>query len=270
MDIATPLGLLLGVTCMVIAFVLDGGHVSALFSFTAALIVFGGTIGAVIASHTLKEALMIPKLIKHVVKREQVDMEEIIQYLVGISEKARSHGLLSLEKEINSPEIERFDPIMKDCLELVIDGTDSDTFKQIIENKIYLSTMNDKKRAGIFEAAGGFAPTMGIIGTVMGLVHVLSNLSEPDKLGPAIAVAFLATLYGIGSANLLWLPIGHKLKSINAQNKLILELIMEGALSIQGGENPLILRRKLTTFIIEDTKKAPVNTPKEREAHESA
>lgn len=269
MDISTPLGLLISIICMVVAFVLDGGHVTALFSETAALIVFGGTIGAVIASSTMQEVLDIPKLLSQVIKKAPNNTAEIIEYLVGLSKKARSQGLLSLEAESRSEDINKFDPIMKDCLELAVDGTEAELFREIVENKIELTSMLEKKNAGIFEAAGGYAPTMGIVGTVMGLVHVLGSLSEPDKLGPAIAVAFLATLYGIASANLFWLPIGAKLKGISAQKRMMQELIMEGTLSIQGGENPLTLERKLKTFLIEKVKDQPTNTMKEREAREA-
>jgi len=269
MDISTPLGLLISVLCMIVAFVLDGGHVTSLFSETAALIVFGGTIGAVMASNTMQEVLGIPKLLGQVIKKAPNNTSEVIDYLVEISKKARSQGLLSLEAESRSEELNKFDPIMKDCLDLAVDGTEAELFRGIIENKIELTSMTDKKNAGIFEAAGGYAPTMGIVGTVMGLVHVLGNLSEPDKLGPAIAVAFLATLYGIASANLFWLPIGVKLKGISAQKRMMQELILEGTLSIQGGENPLTLERKLKTFLIEKSKDQSTNTMKEREAREA-
>ncbi|ATW26968.1 flagellar motor protein [Candidatus Formimonas warabiya] len=270
MDISTPLGILLGFGCIALAFVLDGGHLNALFSKTAALIVFGGTIGATMASHTMKEIARIPSLVMKVIKKEQNNTEEIIQYLVTLSGKARAQGLLSLEAETNSENLNKFDPLMKDCLELAVDGTEAEVFREIIENKIELSYMVDKKNAGIFEVAGGYAPTLGIIGTVMGLVHVLSNLSEPDKLGPAIAVAFIATFYGLSSANLFWLPISYKLKGLSAQKRLVQELIMEGTLAIQGGENPLTLERKLKTFLIERTKEKTSNTMKEREANEAA
>ncbi|MEL7565459.1 MAG: flagellar motor protein [Dehalobacterium sp.] len=270
MDISTPLGLLISVICIIVAFVLDGGHIASLFSETAALIVFGGTIGAVMASNSMQDVLYIPKLLMQVTKAGPNNTTEIIEYLVGLSKKARSQGLLSLEAESRSEEIKKFDPIMKDCLELAVDGTEAELFREIIENKIELAAMVDKKNASIFENAGGYAPTMGIIGTVMGLVHVLGSLSEPDKLGPAIAVAFLATFYGIASANLFWLPIGVKLKSISAQKRMMQELIMEGTLSIQGGENPLTLERKLKTFLLEKSNDQSTTTMKEREAHEAA
>lgn len=257
MDLATIIGIVLGIGSLVFAFTIEGGTVSSLLGVSAAIIVFGGTIGATITSYSINDIKKVPLLLAKAFKNEENNYIDIIKYFTYLSQKARSEGLLSLESEIESDEIKKFDPILKDCLELVVDGSDMELIRTTMENKIYVEDIKAKKEAGIFESAGGYAPTMGIIGTVMGLVHVLSNLSEPDKLGPAIAVAFIATLYGVSSANLLWLPIAQKLKNRANIKKTEKELILEGSLSLQAGENPKILERKLMTFITEAETKNP-------------
>lgn len=255
LDIATIVGIVLGVGSLIYAFTLEGGTVTSLIGVSAALIVFGGTIGATITSYSMDDIKKVPGLLARAFKNEKDNYLEIIKYFTYLAQKARSEGLLSLESEIESEEIKKFDPILKECLELVVDGSDMELIRTTMENKIYIEDMEAKKEAGIFESAGGYAPTMGIIGTVMGLVHVLSNLSEPDKLGPSIAVAFIATLYGVSSANLLWLPIAQKLKNRAHIKRTERELILEGSLSLQAGENPKILERKLMTFITQAQRK---------------
>lgn len=252
LDIATIVGIIIGVGSLVYAFTLEGGTIGSLLGVSAALIVFGGTIGATITSYSLEDIKKVPALLVKAFKDEKENYMEIIKYFTYLAQKARSEGLLSLESEIESEEINKFDPILKECLELVVDGSDMELIKTTMENKIYMEDMQAKKEAGIFEAAGGYAPTMGIIGTVMGLVHVLSSVNEPEKLGPAIAMAFIATLYGVSSANLFWLPIAQKLKNRAKIKTTERELILEGSLSLQAGENPRILERKLLTFITND------------------
>ena len=134
---------------------------------------------------------------------------------------------------------------LKQGIQLVVDGTDPALVRDILETQIEFTDQRHKIGAEIFEAAGGYSPTMGIIGTVMGLVHVLSNLADPDSLGPSIAVAFIATLYGVAFANVAWLPIGHKLKLKSKQERFVMEIALEGILSIQAGDNPSIVKEKL-------------------------
>lgn len=246
MDITTIFGILLGVVCIVAAYVLDGGHFLALFSLTAAMIVFGGTIGAVSVGLTMEELKNVPKLFSIAFKEQQkFDVAELIQRLSGIADRARREGLLSLEQEL--PDIE--DTFLRQGLQLIIDGTDPELTRNMLETEMFAVEERHRAGIGVFEAAGGYAPTMGIIGTVMGLVHVLGNLTDPSKLGPSIAVAFLATLYGIASANLMWLPIAAKLKNRSNREKMVKEMVMEGILSIQAGENPTIIREKLLSFL---------------------
>ncbi|MDH7479793.1 MAG: flagellar motor protein [Syntrophomonadaceae bacterium] len=246
MDLTTLLGVALGICSLVIAFVLDGGHVLALLKPTAAMIVFGGTIGATAVGYTLEELKSVPRLFAIAfMEQQKFEVAELIQRLTGIADRARREGLLSLEQEL--PEIS--DSFLRQGLQLIIDGTDPELTRNMMETEMLAVEERHQVGIGMFEAAGGFAPTMGIIGTVMGLVHVLSNLQDPSSLGPSIALAFIATFYGVGSANLVWLPIANKLKNRSNKEKIVKEMVMEGILSIQAGENPTIIREKLLSFI---------------------
>jgi len=245
MDIATLIGLLLGFSGLIGGFLLEGGNLGMLLVGTAAMIVFGGTFGAVILSFTLEEIKTVPYFLKVVFSDKKVDYLTVLESIVETADKARREGLLSLESKLN--EIDN--PFLARGLQLVIDGTDPELTRSMLEMEIEAQEKKEKVGVEIFMAAGGFAPTMGIIGTVMGLVHVLSNVSDPDKLAGAIAVAFLATLYGVASANVLWIPFANKIKGRTEKKVLLMELILEGILSIQAGENPRVIREKLMTFL---------------------
>ena len=163
----------------------------------------------------------------------------LIEVMVNIAEKARREGVLSLEADIQGElSDKKYDPMLRKGLRLTVDGSEPELIKHMLENEISFYEERQKKNAAVFEAAGGFAPTMGIIGTVMGLINVLGNLANPDELGPAVAMAFVATLWGIGSANLFWLPVGSKIKLKMKLEVVQREMIVEGVMSIQAGENP--------------------------------
>jgi chemotaxis protein MotA len=254
MDIATLIGLLIGLGGLIGGFLWEGGHVTMLLVKTAAVIVFGGTFGAVILSFTMEEIKTVPYFLKVVFVERKIDYITVLDSLVETADKARREGLLSLESQLS--EIDN--PFLARGLQLVIDGTDPELTRNMLEMEIEAYENKEKVGHDIFMSAGGFAPTMGIIGTVMGLVHVLSNVSEPDKLGGAIAVAFLATLYGVASANVLWIPFATKIKGKAAKDVLLMELVLEGILSIQAGENPRVIREKLMTFLPSQTRETAV------------
>ncbi|MDD2372299.1 MAG: flagellar motor protein [Syntrophomonadaceae bacterium] len=254
MDIATLIGLLIGLGGLIGGFLWEGGTVGMLIVKTAAVIVFGGTFGAVILSFTMEEIKTVPYFLKVVFLDKKIDYLTVLDSLVETADKARREGLLSLESQLS----EINNPFLARGLQLVIDGTDPELTRNMLEMEIEAFENKEKVGQDIFMSAGGFAPTMGIIGTVMGLVHVLSNVSDPDKLGGAIAVAFLATLYGVGSANVLWIPFGTKIKGKSAKEVLLMELVLEGILSIQAGENPRVIREKLMTFLPPQTREAAV------------
>lgn len=239
------LGVVIAIGSLLIAVVEEGGSIVALAAGSAALIVFGGTAGAVMVCFSMNDIKSVPKLLKIAFTERKSNVFETINVIVTFAEKARREGLLSLEQELTAID----NHFLRQGVQLVVDGTDPALVKDILETEMAFEDQRHKIGAGIFEQAGGFAPTMGIIGTVMGLVNVLSNLSNPDELGGHIAVAFIATLYGVSSANILWLPIAAKLKLRNKQEALEKAVILEGVLSLQAGENPATVRDKLKAFL---------------------
>jgi chemotaxis protein MotA len=253
MDLTTILGLVIGIGALLLSVILEGGHISSLFSVPAFVMIAGGTIGATAIGFTVEELKTVPTLMRIAFKDEKHDVASLIATLVSFAEKARREGLLALEEDLNAIE----DKFLKKGMQLVIDGTDAELVRSIMETELAFIQERHHKGASIFDAAGGYAPTMGIIGTVMGLVHVLGNLSDTESLGPAIATAFLATLYGIFSANILFLPIAGKLKNRSAHQVLVYEVTLEGILSVQAGDNPRIVEEKLEAFLAPTKRKQP-------------
>lgn len=245
MDFATILGFVVGLGSLLAGFIWEGGEASALLVPSAALIVLGGTIGATAISYTPQDLKVVPQLLIKALRHTPYDTAKVIEDIVGMAEEARREGLLYLENHLT--EIE--DQYLRKGIQLVIDGTDPELVKNILEVEIYSVEERHHIGSSIFEAAGGYAPTMGIIGTVMGLVHVLGNITSPEALGPSIAVAFMATLYGIGSANVFWLPLGAKLSNISQKEILLKQLMMEGIISLQAGYNPILIRERLVAYL---------------------
>ncbi len=254
MDLATLIGLFVGLFMIVLAFIEEGGKMGMLLVGTAAMIVFGGTIGATITSFTLEEIKKVPYFFKVVFTDKRVDYASVLESLVDTADKARREGLLSLESQLATID----NKFLARGLQMVIDGTDPELTRSMLEMEMEAFESGEKVGTEIFMTAGGFGPTMGIIGTVMGMVNVLSNLSNPDELGASIAVAFLATLYGIASANLFWIPFGTKIKIKTAKDVLLMEMVTEGILSIQAGENPRVIKEKLMTFLPAETREKVV------------
>ena len=254
MDLATLLGLLIGFGGLIGGFLLEGGGLGMLWVETAFIIVFGGTIGVTILGFTMTELKAVPYFCKVVFTDKKVNYMEVLNILVDTADKARREGLLSLESQL--AEIDN--QFLGRGLQLVIDGTDPDLTRNMLEMEIEAFENKEKIGYEFFMAAGGFAPTMGIIGTVMGLVNVLSNMSTPDELAGAIAVAFLATLYGISLANVICIPFANKIKLKTGKSVLLMELILEGILSIQAGENPRVIKEKLMTFLPPESREVAV------------
>ncbi|MDS0528538.1 flagellar motor protein [Clostridium sp. SHJSY1] len=246
MDIVIVGGLVTAFISLILGYVLEEGMIKALFQLSAALIVFGGTIGAVVVSFPGSVLKKFPKVIKIAFQKRESNMVNNIIYFRDISTKTRKEGLLSIENEVAESNV---DPFIKQGLQLVVDGIEQSTIESIMQTKLEQVVERHEDGMEIFSAAGGYAPTMGIIGTVMGLVQVVANLSDPTTLGPKIASAFMATLYGISSANLLWLPIANKLKMLNKQEVIEKQMIIEAILLIQQGVNPNTLVSKLEGFL---------------------
>lgn len=261
MELTAIGGIIFSIICLASAFLVEGGHLSALIKPTAAMIVFGGTIGATVVSFSMSEIKTVPRLLTIILFQKLPNEVALIDQIVGLADKVRREGLLYLENQL--PQIE--DSFMRKGIQLVVDGTDPELVRQILETEIYSVQERHHTGASIFEAAGGYSPTMGIIGTVMGLVHVLGNLESPETLGPSIALAFIATLYGIGAANVLWLPIAEKLKNMSKKEVMLQELMLEGIISIQAGYNPILIRERLSAFLkpISREKEAAGETSKE-------
>ncbi|WP_178022526.1 flagellar motor protein [uncultured Paenibacillus sp.] len=257
MDIATLIGIIVGLAALVGGFMLEGGQLAGLLQITAALIVFGGTFAAVLISFPVAKLRTVPKALALAFLTKSPAQDDVIEDIVGMSSISRREGVLALEKKA----AEHQDPFLREGIQLVVDGTDRAMVRQIMELEIDAVAKKYDGYAKIFESAGGYAPTMGIIGTVMGLIHVLGSLSEPTALGPSIALAFTATLYGVASANLIFLPIASKIKARCDDELDRMDMMLEGILSIQNGDHPLLVRRKLESFTAETTRLLPDSEP---------
>jgi chemotaxis protein MotA len=232
------LGLFLGPT-------MEGSNVMAIINPSAMLIVFCGTMGATIAGASFDAIKAIPKLYMLAMNAPVHDLNAKVTELVGYAESARRDGLLALDEVTNTIE----DPFTKKGLQLVVDGTDPDLVADILHSEVAAMKKRHAAMASPFDKAGGYAPTMGIIGTVFGLIHVLAHLDAPETLGPSISAAFIATLLGVASANVVYLPIATRLKGISGEEVHARQLVIEGILAIQAGDNPRVVQEKLITFV---------------------
>lgn len=238
-------GIVVALVALLIAVLLEGGSPAAFANLPAMVIIFGGTFGATMASFSVKEFLRLPRLVAVSMKPRPVDAAALRARLVGFAERARREGLLSLETDVDQVE----DPFLRRGLQMVIDGLEPEVVEEILELEIEAIAQRHQRGVAMMTAMGGYAPTMGIIGTVMGLVNVLSRLDEPGELGHSIAVAFIATLIGILTANVLWLPIASNLRQKDAAEGAQRRMALTGILAIQAGDNPRIVGQKLQSFL---------------------
>lgn len=245
MDITTIGGLVIALGAIISGILIEGGNLGSYVGISAAVIILGGTIGAVTISFPMKVLSQVPSLLTNALTNQSHDIPGTIRKIVEFSERARREGILCLEAELANVK----DEFLKYGLQMVIDGTDPQLVRDTLQTKLAFIGERHHQGAQVFEAAGGFAPTMGIIGTVLGLINVLSNMKDPSKLGEAIALAFIATLYGISSANLVWLPIANKLKNKHQEEQIIKEIMLEGVLCLQSGDNPRMVEQKLKAFL---------------------
>jgi chemotaxis protein MotA len=245
MKASTAIGIGVAFAGLAVGALMEGASPTAFFNVPALLIVLGGTFGATFAGTSIEKIKLIPALYRRAMSSEKPDMSGQLELLVGFAERARREGLLALDEEVGVLD----DSFTRKGLQLVVDGTDPELVREILENEIDGMVARHQAAVSPFEKAGGFAPTMGILGTVMGLVHVLENLAAPATLGPAISGAFIATLYGVGSANVVFLPTANKLKALSADEIELRAMTLEGILSIQAGDNPRVVADKLLSFI---------------------
>jgi chemotaxis protein MotA len=242
---ATAIGVAVATGAILMSAMMGGTSPAAFMDMPALLIIIGGTGGVTLASCGMPAMKRIPTLYKLVFGPPELDISGRVKMLVGFAEMARREGLLALDAK--TAEIE--DEFTRKGLQLVVDGSDPELVRDVLEAEIDGMMARHHEGAAPFEKAGGFAPTMGIIGTVMGLVHVLQNLAAPATLGPAISGAFIATLMGVGSANVIYLPIANRLKALSTQEVELRTLTVEGILAVQAGDNPRVVAEKLGSFV---------------------
>jgi chemotaxis protein MotA len=246
MDPATLIGIVLAVASLLFMMIMEGSSPMAIVLLPAMVLVFGGTFGAAIAGSAMSDVKKVGGWFKQALLPIKVPpVSDRIATLVSLAEKARKEGLLALEAQVKSID----DPFLKRGLQMGIDGTDPEELRAVLEGEISAKKAEDKVGAKFFTAMGGYAPTVGIIGTVVGLIHVLENLDKPESLGPLIAGAFVATLWGVLSANLFWLPMGAKITRISELQAAQMELLVEGITEIQAGTSPRAVRQKLTSLV---------------------
>src|SRR6266849_3836538 len=244
-DLATIVGLVVAMGGIIGGLLLDGGKITDISQFTAAMIVLGGTAGAVMVSTPLKVLKGGVGRLVSVFLDSTPRLDELIEEVIGYATKARKNGLVSLEQQA----MEIQDPFLRKALTLAVDGTDLQEIRRMLELEIGLEEQHAEAEAKVFECAGGYAPTVGIIGAVMGLIQVMKNLANIDEVGHGIAVSFVATVYGVGSANLVLLPAATKIKSRAHSETQRKELILEGVYGIVEGLNPKLIRSKLEAYI---------------------
>ncbi|MDQ4007479.1 MAG: flagellar motor protein [Actinomycetota bacterium] len=247
MDPATLVGVGLAFVVIVGANIMEGGSPMSLLLIPPMLLVFGGTIGAAIAGGTMTDAKNAVKSLQRAFTGKAQPAADLVPVVVSLAEKARREGLLALEDAARGLD----DEFLQRGVTMAVDGTDPEELREILEGEVYAKRGADKQSAKFFTDMGGYAPTIGIVGTVMGLVHVLENLAQPEELGHLIAAAFIATLWGVLSANVLWLPIASRLKRLGELEASRMELAIEGVIAIQAGSNPRVVAQKLRSLLTE-------------------
>ncbi len=245
MDIATLLGLIVGIGSVLAAFLMEGGHISALIQVPAMILVVFGTFGAATVTTSVKQLINLPNLMKVAFSEKKMDSRQLIDLLFDLSQKARKNGLLSLEKDIDTIK----EPFLRKAIQLAIDvRNEQDTGDPRDRDGVHRGA--PQGRAAFFQKLGGFSPTWA--SSVLGLIHALGSMESSSNMASAIASAFIATLWGVALANLVYLPLSDKLKHKHQDEALYLEIITEGAISLAMGDNPRVIRMKLVSFLLPD------------------
>jgi chemotaxis protein MotA len=249
-DKASVGGIFLAICGILLGLLLEGGNLGQVLQPTAAMIVFGGTIGAVMLQFPLHIVLAAFRSLARVFFERGRDGQSVIREIVGYAQKARKEGIVSLDKELAKIQ----DPFLKKSLMLAIDGTEPQELRKMAELELQTRAEQEEKIPMVFEAAGGFSPTIGIIGAVLGLIQVMQHLDKMDEVGRGIAVAFVATIYGVGAANIFFLPSAGKLKIRVREEQMMREMMLEGVVSILEGLNPRMVETKLMGLLAEAAK----------------
>lgn len=245
MDPATLIGIVLAFGALFAMITLEGSHITSILLPAPMILVFFATIAVGIAGGTIKDLVVAVKALPRAFRGKTTPPQLVIDQVVGLAETARSKGLLALEEEAANVD----DPFLRGALQNIADGTDGDELRDMLEDEISTRAKSDRTASKFYMSLGGYAPTIGIVGTVVSLTHVLENLDSPDTLGPMIAAAFVATLWGLLSANFLWLPIGSRLKRLSDLEVERMTLLMEGALAVQAGSQPRVLGERLRAMV---------------------
>ena len=245
MDFLSIFGIIIALGAIIGGNFLEGGHLDSLIQITAFVIVAGGTVGAVMLQTELAVFARALKMLLWVFIPPKLGSHTAVENIVEWSNIARKEGLLGLEAIAESAD----DPFSSKGLRLLVDGSEPEVIRNILEVEVDVKEHHDTEAAKVYEGLGGYSPTIGIIGAVMGLIHVMNNLADPSKLGPGIAVAFVATIYGVGLANLLFLPIASKLKALVHHQTQYREMVIEGIIAIAEGENPRNIETKLQGYL---------------------
>jgi chemotaxis protein MotA len=245
MDLATIIGLVLAFAAILGGQAMEGGSIESIMQPTAAVIVLGGTFGACLVSYPLSVAITSFKSLAKVFQEAKINNKEIITEIIRYANKARKEGIISLESEVQKAS----DPFLRKALTMAVDGVEPKILRETMEMEIENMEEEGEHPVKFWESAGGFSPTIGIIGAVLGLIHVMENLADPSKLGGGIAVAFVATVYGVGLANLVYLPVSAKLKMKLKTEMVAKEIMFTGVISILEGENPRLIEDKLKSFL---------------------
>ena len=244
-DIATVGGIALALSAILGGLLLEKGSIFDIAQYTAAIIVLGGTAGAVMVSTPMKVLKGAFRRFGSVFQEKEIDPHAVIQELIEYATRARKNGLVSLEPSVGKI----VNPFLKKGLSLAVDGTDLQELRRIMELEMTIAEHHAESEVKVFESAGGYAPTIGIIGAVMGLIQVMKNLANIDEVGHGIAVAFVATVYGVALANIFFLPAANKIKSRVQHEGHMLEMMLEGTIAIAEGLNPRLLESKLEAFL---------------------
>jgi chemotaxis protein MotA len=245
MDLATLIGIAIAFIAIFTGNVMEGGNPMSIMLIPPMVIVFGGTIGAAVAGGTMADTKNAVGSLKRAFTAKPTPAADLVPVVVTLAEKARREGLLALEDAARGLD----DEFLQKGVTFAVDGTDPEELRDILESEVYAKRAADRQSAKLFTDMGGYAPTIGIVGTVMGLVHVLENLASPEELGHLIAGAFVATLWGVLSANGLWLPIASRLKRLSDLEVARMELSIEGVMAIQAGSNPRVVAQKLRSLL---------------------
>jgi chemotaxis protein MotA len=244
-DIATILGLIISIGSIVGGQALEGGHFSSVLQLTAFVIVMGGTLGACLVQNPMSVVVRAASLASMALSGPRIENKSTIKLILDLANVSRKQGLLALESKLK----DIHDPFMRKGVQLIVDGTDPKAVHEILEIEVDQKEDEGLIAAKVWEAAGGYSPTVGILGAVLGLIHVMENLADPSKLGAGIAVAFVATVYGVGAANLLFLPLANKIKFKLREEAGSRTMVIMGLVGLAQGENPRLLQEKLEGYL---------------------